>query len=144
MSGPGGFEPRRIIVVVTRQIGDVLLTTPLISAAKARWPNAEIDVLGMAGTLDVLAGHPAVSSCIDVGAIHSWRDRITLVRRLWRRWDLALIGEASDRAHLLGFIAAPVRSGLVPQTRSHAWWKRPLLRHAVTVAGIVDRHIAAE
>lgn len=144
MSGPGGFEPRRIIVVVTRQIGDVLLTTPLISAAKARWPNAEIDVLGMAGTLDVLAGHPAVSSCIDVGAIRSWRDRIALVRRLWRRWDLALIGEASDRAHLLGFIAAPVRSGLVPQTRSHAWWKRPLLRHAVTVAGIADRHIAAE
>ena len=43
MSGPGGFEPRRIIVVVTRQIGDVLLTTPLISAAKARWPNAEIE-----------------------------------------------------------------------------------------------------
>ena len=144
MSRPGGFEPRRIVVVVTRQIGDVLLTTPLISAAKARWPDAAVDVLGMAGTLDVLAGHPAVSSSIDVGAIRSWRDRIALVRRLWRRWDLALIGEASDRAHLLGFIAAPVRSGLVPQTRSHAWWKRPLLRHAVTVAGIADRHIAAE
>ena len=110
MSGLGGFEPRRIVVIVTRQIGDVLLTTPLISAAKTRWPNAEIDVLGMAGTLEVLAGHPAVSSCIDVGAIRSWRDRIALVRRLWRRWDLALVGEASERAHLLGFVAFHVGS----------------------------------
>ena len=139
-----GFEPRRIVVVVTRQIGDVLLTTPLLNAARARWPAARIDVLGLAGTLDVLAGQPAVSSCIDIGPTRSLRERLALLRRLWRRWDLALIAEASDRAHLLGLIAAPVRAGLVPQTKAHAWWKRPLLRHAVTVAGIADRHIAAE
>ena len=40
MSAARAFEPRRIVVVVTRQIGDVLLTTPLIAAAKARWPEA--------------------------------------------------------------------------------------------------------
>src|SRR5205085_2972350 len=73
MSAARAFEPRRIVVVVTRQIGDVLLTTPLIAAAKARWPEASIDVLGMAGTLGVLAGHPAVPRCIDVGAAKSGR-----------------------------------------------------------------------
>ena len=83
MSARGGrFEPRRIVVVVTRQIGDVLLTTPLIAAAKARWPQAEVDVLGFAGTLAVLAGNPAVSSLIAMEPRSGFRRALPLVRRL--------------------------------------------------------------
>ena len=139
------FAPRRILVIVTRQIGDVLLTTPLLDAAHATWPEAVIDVLGFAGTLGMLEGHPAVSTRIAIGARRDWRAMLALARQLWRRYDLALIAEASDRAHLLGFVAAPVRAGLVPERRAHAWWKRLLLRHAVRVAG--DRgetHVASE
>ena len=138
------FAPRRILVIVTRQIGDVLLTTPLLEAAHARWPEATIDVLGFAGTLGMLQGRSDVAARIEIGA-RGWRPMPALVRRLWRRYDLALVAEASDRAHLLGFVAAPVRAGLVPERRAHAWWKRLLLRHAVGVAG--DRgqtHVAAE
>ena len=40
---------KRILVIATRQIGDVLLTTPLVRAARERWPQARIDVLGFAG-----------------------------------------------------------------------------------------------
>ena len=41
-----GTRFARILVVCTRQLGDVLLTTPLIRAARERWPEARIDVLG--------------------------------------------------------------------------------------------------
>ena len=54
-------EPfRRILVICTRQIGDVLLTTPLIDAAKRRWPEASVDVLGFVGTLGILRGNPQI------------------------------------------------------------------------------------
>ncbi len=123
----------RVIVIVTRQIGDVLLTTPLIDAAKARWPEAQIDVLGFAGTLGMLRGNPAVHEFIEVPSGSGWRQARALLPRIWRRYDLALVAEASDRAHLYGWAAAPLRSSLVPQRRSIAWWKKRLSQHTVTI-----------
>lgn len=126
-------DPSRILVIATRQIGDVLLTTPLIEAAHARWPQARIDVLGFAGTLGMLKGHPRVNETIEVPPGSGWRQARSLLPRIWRRYDLALVTQATDRAHLYGFAAAGRRSGLLPQRRSIAWWKRLLVQHAVTI-----------
>ena len=136
---------RRILVVATRQIGDVLLTTPLIRAARERWPQARIDVLGLAGTLGLVRGNPDVAELIETRRGDGWRAALVLLRRLWRRYDLALVTQESDRAHLYAFLAAPVRAGVVPSTPRHAWWKRLLLRHAVVAAGDRgDTHSADE
>ncbi|MDQ6679791.1 MAG: glycosyltransferase family 9 protein [Pseudomonadota bacterium] len=123
----------RILVVCTRQIGDVLLTTPLIDAAKTRWPAAQIDVLGFTGTLAMLRGNPQIGALIEVPSGSGWRQSMALIRRLWRRYDLALIAQYSDRAHLYGAVAARRRSGQVPAQRYTSWWKRLLLEHAVEV-----------
>ncbi|MFL6663681.1 MAG: glycosyltransferase family 9 protein [Rhizobacter sp.] len=123
----------RILVVCTRQIGDVLLTTPLIDAARQRWPDAQLDVLGFAGTLGMLRGNPQIAELIEVPAGSGWRRSLGLIRRLWRRYDLALVAQYSDRAHLYGAVAARRRSGQVPAQRHTAWWKRLLLAHAVEV-----------
>lgn len=124
---------RRILVIVTRQLGDVLLTTPLIRAARQRWPQARIEVLGFAGTLGLLKGNPDIDELIEVPGGAGWRRSWPLVRRLWRRYDLALIGQPSDRAHLYGFVAGRQRSGLVTWHRNKSWWQRLLLVHAVEV-----------
>ncbi|MBA5770698.1 LPS core biosynthesis protein, partial [Escherichia coli] len=42
--------PRTILVAAPRRIGDVLLTTPLVRSLKARWPDAQIDMLVFRGT----------------------------------------------------------------------------------------------
>ena len=123
-----GFE--RILVVCTRQLGDVLLTTPLIHAARERWPEAEIDVLGFGGTLGMLRGNPDVSALIEVPAGSGWWASRRLIARLWRRYDLALIAQYSDRAHLYGFAAARRRAGQVTDD-AQSWWKRALLSHRV-------------
>lgn len=136
---------RRILVIATRQIGDVLLTTPLVRAARERWPQARIDVLGFQGTLGMLAGNTDVNDCIEAPARLGWRGFWRLVRQLWRRYDLALVTQPGDRAHLLGFIAAATRSGLLPEAGGSNWWKRRLLAHAVAIAG--DRgevHVTVE
>jgi len=134
---------RSILVICTRQIGDVLLTTPLIGAAKARWPKARIDVLGFAGTLGMLDGHPDIGERIEVQPGSGWWGSLGLIRRLWRRYDLALVTQRSDRAHLYGLVAARVRSGFLMGQRRMDWWKRPLLAHGVVIHD-PDLHIVPE
>jgi heptosyltransferase-3 len=126
---------RSVLVVVTRQIGDVLLTTPLIRRARRLWPEARIDVLGFEGTLGMLQGNPDVSRVIATPPRPGPRGTLQLARRLWRQYDLALVADPGDRAHLIGWLAAPERCGVLPATNSSNWWKRGLLRHAVTSAG---------
>lgn len=136
---------KRIVVVATRQIGDVLLTTPLIRAARERWPEARIDVLGFAGTLGMLRGNADIYALIESPPRLGWRGFWSLARRLWRRYDLALVTQPGDRAHLMGWIAAPLRSGIVPAQGGSNWWKKLLLDHVATAAGDRgDVHVVAE
>ncbi len=58
---------RRVLVVKLRYHGDVLLTTPVLSALKHAHPHLEIDALVYRETADMLSGHPALNElfCID-------------------------------------------------------------------------------
>ena len=132
-----------ILVICTRQIGDVLLTTPLIHNARRLWPAAHIDVLGFRGTLGMLAGTPDIRATIEVEPGSGWLRSASLIWRLWRRYDLALITQRSDRAHLYGFIAARRRAGLVPGNRSLGWWKHRILQHSPVVNG-EHTHVVSE
>lgn len=135
----------RILVVATRQIGDVLLTTPLIRTARGRWPLARIEVLGFEGTLGVLRGNPDIDGLIEVPVRLGAAGGARLLWRLWRSYDLALVTDAGDRAHLMGWIAAPRRSGIVPAASGSNWWKKLLLEHVVVAAGDLGAlHVAPE
>ncbi len=124
-----------VLVVVTRQIGDVLLTTPLIHEARRLWPQARIDVLGFEGTLGMLRGNPEVNEVIAAPARPGVGGALRLASSLWRRWDLVLVAEGSDRAHLIGWIAGKRRVGILPEEGSSNWWKSALLEHHVIAAG---------
>jgi ADP-heptose:LPS heptosyltransferase len=56
--------PKRVLFIATRQIGDVLVTTPLISKARELWPNAEFQFLRYRGKLDKLYGNPDIAQII--------------------------------------------------------------------------------
>ena len=47
--------PRKILVIITRRLGDVLLATPLIRTIREAWPAAAIDVLVFKGTEGIIA-----------------------------------------------------------------------------------------
>lgn len=135
---------RSVLVVVTRQIGDVLLTTPLVRAARRLWPEARIDVLGFQGTLGMLRGNPDIHQAIEVPARAGPLRALRLAASLWRRYDLALVADPGDRAHLIGWMAGRERAGLLAQGDTH-WLKRRLLRHAVPLAGdLGEVHVVQE
>jgi len=105
--------PARILIVVPRRIGDVLLSTPLARSLKRAWPQVVIDYLVFSGTEGILQGNP------DVDVIHTMPERaplasrLGLMARLWRRYDWAVSPIPSDRARWACWAAARNRAGMV-------------------------------
>jgi heptosyltransferase-3 len=134
--------PKSILVVSLRYFGDLLLTTPLIRAVANGFAGATVDVLITEGTGAMLEGNPDVRSVLTVSTRPSFAEHAALARRLWRRYDLAVIAETGDRPHLYGFLAARRRAGLLPPGPLARWWKALLLaQHAAFAPG--ERRIDA-
>jgi heptosyltransferase-3 len=141
--------PKRVLFIATRQIGDVLITTPLITKARALWPHAEFHFLGYRGKLDMLKGNPDIQEWIETsdhpGLGEYWR----LFRKIFQRYDLAFITQPSDRAYFYGSIAALRRVGVVgahPQGKgkdNKNAWKKAISMHTVEV-NYFHQHVIIE
>lgn len=117
---------RRIAVICTRRLGDVLLATALIrSLRRALQPGARIEALVSPETAAALQGNPDVDEVVAIPHRPGWRQGWTLLRRIFRRYDLAVNVLISDRAHLLALLAARRRVSVVPPAGdAGARWKR--------------------
>lgn len=93
MTRAGIDAPRQVLVIALGGAGDGLMATPLLSALRAHWPQAAVDVLVMQGAAarDMVAGHPAVRACILHNFMREpWRRSLALCRQLRRRhYDLS-------------------------------------------------------
>ncbi|HET9733978.1 MAG TPA: glycosyltransferase family 9 protein [Burkholderiales bacterium] len=116
--------PRRILLVATRRIGDVLLATPLLRSLRRAWPRAALDALVYAGTERVLEGNPDCDRVLTIAQRPTLAEHLRLLRRLWRGYDLAVASQQSDRSHLYAWCAGRRRVGLVPDARAASAWKR--------------------
>lgn len=118
------MDPERILVVATRRIGDVLLTTPLVRSLRRAYPGAVIDVLVFAGKGEVLRGNPDCSAVIEVAERPSRGQHLRFLAGIFRRYDLGIATQQSDRSHLYALFAARRRVGIVPDRRWSSAWKR--------------------
>jgi heptosyltransferase-3 len=155
MSDFSTLQPKKVLFIATRQIGDVLVTTPLIRKARELWPNAEFHFLGYRGKLDMLKGNPDISEVIETSDRPSLTEYLTLFNRLFQRYDLAIVTQPSDRAYLYGLVSAFRRVGILgahPQGKDgkdnsklekQNAWKRFISIHNVTV-DYFAQHVIAE
>lgn len=122
--------PARVLVVATRRIGDVLLTTPLLASIRAAWPQVKLDVLVFAGTGGVVSGLPAIDSVIEVAERPGAAEHARLIGRITRSYDLALSTIPGDRPTLYARLAG--RRAIGAQIAGHKHlWKRRLLTASV-------------
>jgi len=80
--------PKKILIMKFRNIGDVLLTTPLIKNLKLNYPDATIDIAVNKGTEDMVTLHPSINKVIvyDRGSIK----KLSPFKRLWSEVKFAL------------------------------------------------------
>ena len=120
------YCPSSILVVITRRIGDVLLTTPVIRALRRAWPDAKIDALVFAGTEGVLESNPDLNEIITVVQRPTIRQHFNFILRIWHNYDLGISMMPSDRPTLYAYLSGKQRIGLISAGNKH-WWKRILL-----------------
>ena len=142
------LKPKKVLFIATRQIGDVLVTTPLVSKARELWPDAEFHFLGYRGKLDMLKGNPDIAETIETSDRPRIGEYLSLFFRLFQRYDLAVVTQPSDRAYIYGLVAAHQRVGVlgghpqgitsqdkVKKSKSDKQnaWKRAICLHTVDV-----------
>ncbi len=105
---------KRILIIQTAFIGDVILITPLIRATKELYPQARIDALVVPGAAKLLKNNPYLNEVLT----YSKRDKALLSMRYMistlkaREYDLAISPHSSGRTHLLMYLARiPQRIG---------------------------------
>ncbi|MCQ8128208.1 glycosyltransferase family 9 protein [Methylomonas rivi] len=123
------IQPKRILVITLRFLGDTLLTTPLIASLKQAYPAADIDVLLPASNTAMLAGNPDIKQLIAVPKKISAPAFGKLLFKLFRHYDLAISTQAGDRPVLCAIMAGKISLGFVPDDPGKAWWKKRLLSH---------------
>lgn len=113
--------PKTILVIVTRRIGDVLLTTPLIHSLKNAWPGAQIDVLVFDGTAGILSANPDIRDLLTIAARPSLGEHLGLLGKIWRRYDLAVSVIPGDRPTIYAWAAGKFRVGIIVASAKHRW-----------------------
>jgi heptosyltransferase-2 len=69
---------KRVLIIQTAYIGDVILMTPLIEATRAAFPKAQLDVLVNKGSASLLANHPKINELL------LWDKKVKKNRNLMR------------------------------------------------------------
>lgn len=137
------YPAGQILLIATRQIGDVLLVTPLLRSLRRAYPSAQIDVLVYRRTGGMLEGNPDLDAMIEVDE-HPDRDGYrVLLRQILRRYDLAISTLHGDRPSIYAFIAAPRRVSIVPDRSIKAAWKR-WVAAAWTVLDNINTHTVVQ
>ncbi|MHB8154606.1 MAG: lipopolysaccharide heptosyltransferase II [Candidatus Omnitrophota bacterium] len=112
-----GILYRRILIVRTDRLGDVLLSTPVAKALRQSFPQGYISMLVSPYTKDVLDGNPALDEIItfdkDAKNSQGWRATFKFIQSLRKKkFDLAIVLHPTIRMHLLIFLAGiPKRLG---------------------------------
>ncbi|MES2407775.1 MAG: glycosyltransferase family 9 protein [Pseudomonadota bacterium] len=115
------YEPRQILFITLSNIGDAVMTTPVLSALQARYPQARFDIVADARSAALFEHFEALDEIILKHKNARWRDKLDFVWQLRsKRYDLIV----DLRTDGLGWL-------LRAERRLHKIKKHPPERHSV-------------
>lgn len=131
------LNPKKILVIKLRHLGDVLLTTPIFSILKKQFPEAQIDAYVNEESRIVLDKHPAIGDVL--GFERAKKEQGGLARVCYEKqmldqirskgYDLVINLTEGDRGTIAAWYSkAPLRIGYCPKKP----WMRFLLTQFVT------------
>lgn len=128
----------RILIIAIPGIGDVLLSTPLIRAARRAWPEAELHVMLRHAAASILEGNEDVDEIIGMAPRAGFLEMSRLLFPRFRNYDLVISNATSDRTTLYSLILGRRRVATVPTGKQA--WKR-WVNHAWVGVDEEHRHI---
>jgi len=132
---------KKILIVRMRHLGDVLLTSPLLTHLQETLPEAQIDLFINKESLPMLEGHPAITHYFlyDRKGISShffrkqWKEFCLLQEVRKKRYDLVLNLTEGDRGAIIAaYSGARYRVGFDPG-KSGFFGKRKCFTHLVKI-----------
>ncbi|MDD5072416.1 MAG: glycosyltransferase family 9 protein [Candidatus Omnitrophica bacterium] len=110
------LKPRRILLVRTDRIGELLLTTPAFGSVRESFPGAKITLLVKPSSSPVVEGNPCFDSIVKLDPVpdlDSFAKRLRFIRFLRvSGFDMVVIFNPSKFFNVAAFLAGiPVRVG---------------------------------
>jgi len=102
---------KKILVIQTASIGDVILATPVLEKLHQYFPEANIDILVKKGTETLFAGHPFLHEALTWDKqSHKYRNFDKLMHQVWfAKYDLVV---NMQRFFLTGLMTGVSRAGM--------------------------------
>lgn len=99
---------KKILIIQTAFLGDVILTLPLLQVLKRELPSAEIDFLCIPGTADLLKNNPYINEVILYDKKKSGFKGLTdLIKKLRNeKYDLLISPHRSYRSSLISYFSS--------------------------------------
>ncbi len=136
----------KILVVKFRNIGDVLLTTPLIKNLKLNYPNAKIDMVVNKGTEFMVELNPNINKIYTYDRINF--KKMSKIKRVmeefrflngFKDYDMVINTTEGDRGTFIAkFSKAKIKIGygltkniILKNVFTHQLQRSPLLRHII-------------
>jgi heptosyltransferase II len=102
--------PRRILLIQTAKIGDLVCTTPVIASLKASWPECRLTVIVNPLCTPLLINDPAVDDLwgLPSSSWHGWSGKW----HLWRRLDRGRFDDCIVLSPNTSFLLLPLWAGI--------------------------------
>jgi len=106
----------RVLLTRCDKIGDLILTTPAITAVRTSWPNAYVGFMCSKYTEDILKGNPDVDEVISLDKTGRHRGILGFLKLVGeirsKKFEVMINFHPTNRVHLAGFFAGiPLRVG---------------------------------
>ena len=122
--------PNKILLVIIKDMGDVILTTPMAEVLKYNFPKAQVDILVLNSLTDVVKNSPYIDNIITYDKKQAFKE-ILKVRALKYDWVIDFLNNPRS-AMVCALSGAKLKAGLT--TNIHKFYaynfylRRPTIR----------------
>ncbi len=124
-------KTKKILIVIQRSNGDVLLSLSLISTLYEYYQHPKIDLLVNDDTLAIAKLLPHINFIHQFSyqkkRDNRWQQERNLLKSIFKKYDLSINLTASDRSILYALFASKKSISAIEKNHKKSWWKKILL-----------------
>jgi len=126
-------QTKKIIIIIQRSNGDVLLSSPLIRAIYHYYEEPQIDLLINDDTTSIAKLLPHINEIHTFSyqkkKDEGWRQEKDILIKLFKKYELSINLTASDRSVFYALLLGKKSISAVENDRGKSWWKKIFLTH---------------